>query len=157
MNKVLKIINSGQTGVERGALDESIKHDILIGGWYTSNISDNDYYVGSKYKGLSESITKEPNQHLDLNVIDSDAILIITNKTTESNRVNEIKSFAFRYKKPIFMIKEPKDIANCAKWLDSLDDHLIINVTGPTEKEFYNGYKLAREVLNYIFLFFKYD
>ena len=161
MKKIQKITNGGQTGVERGALDEAINHNIQISGWCNKNGYTDDCVVKpgiiKKYPQLKEQIGEEEDQYLEFNIMDADAVIILTTKTVNSKRVNLAKEYSFRYKKTVFLIKEAKDVPNCAKWIDSLDRNLIINVTGPTAKECPNGYKLSREVLHYLFTCFKYD
>lgn len=151
MSKISKIINSGETGVERGALDIALKHSYLVGGW-----TDNPHLV-KKYPGMSESITDKPNQYIEFNVMNADAVIVITIPGIYSPNTEESKILAFRYKKPIFRIQKAEDVANCGKWIESLDEDLVFYVTGPNEKEYINGYKLSSEVLNYLFTFFKYD
>ena len=151
MSKISKIINSGETGVERGALDIALKHSLKVGGW-----TDNPHLI-KKYPGISEVNGETPNLKLEYNVINSDAVILIMIPGLYSENTEESKALAFKYKKPIFRIQEVKDVANCGKWIESLDEDLVFYVTGPNEKEYINGYKLSSEVLNYLFTFFKYD
>lgn len=161
MEKISKIITGGQTGVERGALDEATNFNINIGGWCNKDGYTDDFVIKpgirKHYPKLTEYISDKENQYLEFNIIDADAVIILTKKTVNSERVNLAKEYSFRYKKPVFLIRESKDVPNCVKWLNSLDDGLILNITGPTEKECLNGYKLSREVLHFLFTFFKYD
>ena len=75
---IKKIISSGQTGAERAALDAAIKLDIPCGGWISKERSSSDPFILEKYQ-LQEMPAGGTTGLVEKNVLESDAILIISN------------------------------------------------------------------------------
>jgi hypothetical protein len=72
-----KIVSGGQTGVDRAALDVALELGIPCGGWCPRNRIAEDGRIAERYP-LRESATSDPSVRTELNVIDSDATLVLT-------------------------------------------------------------------------------
>src|SRR3990167_717761 len=71
-----KIISGGQTGVDRAALDVSIKMGIPHGGWCPRGRAAEDGIIAEHYN-LIETNSGDPSERTKLNIQDSDGTLIL--------------------------------------------------------------------------------
>ncbi len=75
---IKKIVSGGQTGVDQAAFSIAMEVGIEIGGWCTKGGLDaNGVDVLSKYLGVREATTADPNERTRLNINDSDGTLIV--------------------------------------------------------------------------------
>ena len=77
-NSLVKVISGGQTGVDRAALDAAQAVGIATGGFVPKGRWAEDGPVPSSYKGLTETDSDDPAARTRLNVIYSDATLILS-------------------------------------------------------------------------------
>src|SRR5262250_2820655 len=81
----MKIISGGQTGVDRAALDVAIERGMSWGGWCPKGGWAEDFPdppgLLSKYPWLRETSSPQPAQRTEWNVRDSDAVLIIVERS----------------------------------------------------------------------------
>jgi hypothetical protein len=73
-----KIVSGGQTGADRAALDAARAANFPFGGWIPQGRWAEDGAVDPAYSGLRETASSEPAERTRLNVIDSDATLIVS-------------------------------------------------------------------------------
>ena len=149
----VKIISGGQTGVDRAALDVALNHGIECGGWCPAGRLDELGRIPGHYplKELKEGSFAERTWQ---NVKDSDGTVIIyfdqlrggTEYTVEC--CNQLHC-------PHVLIDTAKTSSECAAKLmaNLVRNHKIdiLNVAGPRESEWANGYAYAFRALE-IFL-----
>ena len=130
---IRKIISSGQAGAERAALDVAIKLDIPCGGWIPETRGYPDDVIAERYE-----LQKIPDAgYADLaekNVLESDAILIISNgKVTGSAEVSrKLALISRRHLLHIDLHMTPalQAVSIISSWL-RLNKVEILYVTGP--------------------------
>ncbi len=160
MSKIKTIRSSGQTGVERAALDIAKERKIQICGWCANSGLTKNYITLPEileiYPQLQEIPDEDTSQCIVWNVKDSDATLIIEPKNSDTSKDTNLASeTAIKLNRPLFKVKSYKDIEGAVKWLDKLDKELILNITGPKESECSEAYIIATRVLNVILSNFK--
>ena len=75
--KVERIVSGGQTGADRGALDAAIEVGIPHGGYCPRGRIAEDGRISDRYQ-LTETASESYEERTGLNVIESDATLILT-------------------------------------------------------------------------------
>lgn len=73
-----KIVSGGQAGVDRAALDIAIEIGMQYGGYVPQGRWAEDGRIFKRYEGLIETESSDPSERTRLNVISSDATLIIS-------------------------------------------------------------------------------
>lgn len=116
-----KIVSGGQTGVDRAALDLAIGRGLGYGEFVPRWRMTEDGPLPPKYAGMTETVGTDNSERTELNVINSDATLIVSNgELTGGSKLTE--RFARKYKKPILHLDltrlSPESAADKAKlWL----------------------------------------
>lgn len=125
------IVNSGgQTGVDRAALDFALSNGLQCKGWCPQGRVAEDGFINARYT-LNETNSKDPVVRTELNVVDSDATLIIyTDEMDYGTLVT--RDFAFEYHKPIFIWKvgRNRNLGHFKRWLHENQVN-VLNVAGP--------------------------
>lgn len=131
----LFIISGGQTGVDRAALDVALELRLPCRGWCPLGFEAEDGTIPRKYP-MQETTTADPALRTELNIIDSDATLLITHgEPTDGTALTY--SVAERYNKPVFeidfMVELSVDDKN--KFYNWLNEKQIknLNIAGPRE------------------------
>jgi len=109
-----KIISGGQTGVDRGALDASLKNNFSCGGWCPKGRLAEDGIIHKKYP-LNEMIDTTYSSRTKQNVIDSDGTLIIFPGTLSGGTLLT-RQIANELSKPLYLYKKEsnyKFLINC--------------------------------------------
>jgi hypothetical protein len=149
----LRIVSGGQTGVDRAALDVALRHGVDCGGWCPSGRLDElgripDHYPVRELEhgGFTERTLQ--------NVKDSDGTIIIYFGKLSGGNERTFR-FCVEQHRPHELIDASKisaeDAANliadfvCKQKID------ILNVAGPRQSEWPEGYDYALRVLD-IFL-----
>jgi hypothetical protein len=151
--KALKIISGGQTGVDRAALDVALRHGIECGGWCPVGRLDEfgkipDHYPIQELQG--GGFTERTLQ----NVKDSDGTVVIYPVELHGGTEQTVR-FCLELKRPHELINASKISAQGAAKL--INDFVaknkigILNVAGPRESEWPEGYDYASRSLD-IFL-----
>jgi hypothetical protein len=149
----VKIISGGQTGVDRAALDAAMKHGIECGGWCPAGRLDEFGKIPERYLlrelehgGFAERTFK--------NVQDSDGALIISFEKLRGGTAQTVQ-FCVEQKRPHQLIDAAKVSSEDAARLmvDLVREHKIdiLNVAGPRQSEWPEGYDYALRVMD-IFL-----
>jgi predicted Rossmann fold nucleotide-binding protein DprA/Smf involved in DNA uptake len=152
--KIRKIISGGQTGVDRAALDLAIKAGIEAGGYVPKGRAAEDGRIPDTYPNLIETETDDPAQRTELNVLHSDATMIIfRNALAGGSKLTA--EFAERYKKPFMQIDlssgDLETLSRDAKqWLDTISGE-ILNIAGPRASEDTEIYSKAKQFLERVF------
>lgn len=128
-----KIISSGYTGAERAALDVAIKLDIPHGGWISRERSSFDPIIVKKYQ-LQEMSTAGTMDLAEKNVLESDAILIISNGEltghAEVSRKFALISRRHLLHMDLYTTPALQAVSIISSWL-RLNQVEILYVTGP--------------------------
>jgi Circularly permutated YpsA SLOG family len=159
----MMIISGGQTGVDRAALDVAIARGIAWGGWCPKGGWAEDFPCPpgllAGYPNLTETPLSDPAQRTAWNVRDSDAILIIVDRSglAVSNGTGGAKEWAGRYGKPLLVVDVSAQdaAAQVAGWLrvqvERSGAAMKLGVGGPRESEapgiYARAYALLASVL----------
>ena len=153
--KVRKIISGGQTGVDRAALDFALANGVEIGGFVPHGRIAEDGRIPDRYIGLTETASDDPAERTELNVLNSDATLIIARgPLTGGSKLTA--EFAGRYNKPHLQIdlnsvppgSAPEIIRN---WVESIVCPSL-NIAGPRASEDPEIYEMVSDILQRAFV-----
>jgi len=152
---IRKIISGGQTGVDRAALDIALENGIEIGGYVPKGRLAEDGRIPDKYPNLMETDTGDPAERTELNVIHSDATLIISGGDL-SGGSKLTAEFAAKHKRPFLHIDLSaagfdKAIEKTKEWLHSIECNTL-NIAGPRASEDKEIYQKAKQFLKLLFL-----
>ena len=148
--KALKIISGGQTGVDRAALDVALRHGIECGGWCPAGRLDEfgkipDHYPIQELPG--GGFTERTLQ----NVKDSDGTVVVYCDHLRGGTAQTV-NFCLELKRPHELIDGSKLSAEGAAKLigdfvrkNKID---ILNVAGPRQTEWPEGYDYASRVMS---------
>lgn len=156
IQKIKKIRSGGQSGVDRAALDAAKKEGIKICGWCPKGGWAEDYAeapgVMALYPELQETPLAKVEQRTVWNVRDSDATLIVKPQKSRFSNGTELTEIAAKiFNKPYFEITSVDDASDAVEWLQTLDDHLVLNIGGPRESECVGVYKMTLDILSEFF------
>jgi hypothetical protein len=148
--KALKIISGGQTGVDRAALDVALRHEIDCGGWCPAGRLDEFGKIPNHYPiqelpggGFAERTLQ--------NVKDSDGTVVIYPVELRGGTKQTVH-VCVELKHPCQLIDASKVSAEGAAKLiaDFVDKNKIniLNVAGPRQSEWPEGYAYASRALS---------
>jgi hypothetical protein len=149
----VKIISGGQTGVDRAALDVALRHGIKCAGWCPAGRLDEfgkipDHYPIQELEG--GGFTERTLQ----NVKDSDGTVVVYLGKLEGGTEQTVR-FCIELKRPHELIAASKiSTEDAAKLIGDLvrkNKINILNVAGPRQSEWPEGYAYASRALD-IFL-----
>ena len=149
----MKIISGGQTGVDRAALDAALRHGIKSGGWCPTGRLDEFGRIPDRY-AVKELENGGSTKRTLQNVKDSDGTIIIYPGKL-SGGTEQTLHFCVEQRRPHELI----DASNISteKAAQLIADFVcennieILNVAGPRQSEWPEGYGYAAQVLD-IFL-----
>jgi hypothetical protein len=125
------IINSGgQTGVDRAALDFALSNGLVCKGWCPKGRLAEDGTINARYP-LAETNTADSIVRTEMNIIDSDATLIVYIDEMDPGTL-ATRDYAFEHHKPLFIWKigRNRNVNQFRQWL--LDHRVnVLNVAGP--------------------------
>lgn len=126
-----RIISGGQTGVDRAGLESALALGIAHGGWCPAGRLAEDGSVPSRYD-LHESHSREYPVRTELNVLDSDATLILYEQQLTGGSLLT-QRFCRRSGKPCLCVKLEQDAPEqVQRWLQQHRPETL-NVAGPRE------------------------
>ena len=146
----MKIISGGQTGVDRAALDVAQKYGIECGGWCPDHHLDEFGRIPEHYP-LQEVERGGFNERTRRNVRDSDATVIIYIDRLQGGTDHTLWR-CIKQRKPHLLIDaakfSPQEAANAI--IDFTRTHTIdiLNVAGPRQSEWAEGYDYAFRALD---------
>lgn len=151
---VNRIISGGQTGADRAALDFALQAGIECGGWVPKGRMAEDGVIPARYPNLVETDSDDPGIRTELNVRDSDATLLMTQKAPTGGSALTVE-VATRLGKPVFhidLLRESVErvVPRLGQWLQDLQP-AILNVAGPRASEDPETYHFTKAVLEGIF------
>src|SRR5215510_12602060 len=147
--KALKIISGGQTGVDRAALDAALKYGIECGGWCPAGRLDEFGRIPDRYP-VQELEAGGFTERTLQNVKDSDGTVVIYPHKVAAGTEQTVR-FCVELKRPHEQIDASKISAEDAATL--ITDFVrakkigILNVAGPRQSEWPEGYDYASGVL----------
>jgi Circularly permutated YpsA SLOG family len=147
--KALKIISGGQTGVDRAALDVALKHGIECGGWCPTGRVDEFGRIPDRY-ALQELQTGGFTERTLQNVKESDGTIVIYRGKPGGGTEQTVR-FCVELKRPHQVIDavqlSPEDGANFIADFVRNNNIAILNVAGPRQSEWPEGYAYASRAL----------
>lgn len=147
------IVSGGQTGIDQTALDWTIERDWPHGGFCPKGRIAEDGIIPEKYR-LKEAMTSDCDARTLLNVIHSDATLILSALPLAEGTALTAK-YAQKERKTLFVLSPgfaQDDLLPIHSFLSNRDDG-ILNVAGPRLSQWPNGPAFAQEALGKIFGF----
>jgi hypothetical protein len=147
--KALKIICGGQTGVDRAALDVSLKHGIDCGGWCPAGRLDEFGRIPDRYP-VRELQTGGFTERTMRNVKDSDGTVVIYNGEIRGGTEQTVR-YCVEIKRPCELVDASKipaeDAASLITNFVRAKKIKILNVAGPRQSEWPEGYEYASRAL----------
>lgn len=130
----MKIISGGQSGVDRAALDFCLENNIPSGGWCPKGRIAEDGSIADFYP-LKETRTANYEERTRLNIIDSDASLVLYDSKMDKGTLYSLATIKI-FDKPYLQIdfSVENELVSISNWLE---DNKIstINIVGPRESE----------------------
>jgi Circularly permutated YpsA SLOG family len=149
----VKIMSGGQTGVDTAALEFAIETGIAHGGWVPKGRTNESGYISGRFCGLVEAADKRPITRTRLNIMSSDATLVITDGSPSTGTDATIR-LAKLLEKPITIADLCAGIAEEAiatrRWLTRVNP-AVLNIAGPRESEAPGIGKEAMQFLKRVF------
>jgi len=146
----VKIISGGQTGVDRTALDVALKHGIECGGRCPAGRVDEFGRIPDHYP-VQELAAGDFTERTLQNVKDSDGTVIIYPGKLSGGTEQTVR-FCIELQRPHQLIDASKISAKVGAKLisDFVREHKIdvLNVAGPRQSEWPEGYDYAYRALN---------
>jgi len=146
----VKIISGGQTGVDRAALDVALKRGIQTGGWCPAGRLDEFGRIPEHYP-LRELKRGRANVRTRQNVKDSDGTVILYFHGLHGGTAYTLRR-CIKDSKPHVLFNASKTAPNEAA--KSIVEFVrenkieILNVAGPRQSEWLDGYEYATRALN---------
>lgn len=144
----LVIISGAQSGVERTALDWTVKHEIPHGGWCPSGLAE---APNPEFK-LKEAATEDVFEVLDANIRDSDATVVFTQeaKPKAKSTAQKAVTISKKQKKPVLHVH--RGILGVSEKIVAFVDKYYprrLHVTGSSEEDepglsVWAGYELEK-------------
>lgn len=159
MQRVIRIISGGQTGVDRAALDFAVAQAIPYGGWcprggWAEDVPEPPGLL-AQYPGLRETPDRDPRQRTEWNVRDADATLVFLAPGGSRSSPGTIFTVtcAEEQSKPLLVV-DPRQFDGASReigtWLDGFPDGSTLNIAGPRESEAPGIYQLVWWVLGLV-------
>ena len=148
----MKIISGGQTGVDRAALDVALKHGTDCGGWCPEGRLDEFGQIPDRYP-VTELRNGGFAERTRANVMDSDGTWVIYSGALSGGSAFTV-ACCEEFQRPHLTIdaaeKSAEDAAQVA--LDFLRKNKIdiLNVAGPRQSEWPEGYDYAFRLLEIV-------
>lgn len=146
----LKIISGGQTGVDRAALDVALEHGIACGGWCPAGRLDEFGKIPDHYP-LQELPRGGFTERTFKNVKDSDGTVVIHSKELLGGTEQTV-GFCVELERTYLLIDAARlATEEAAKLIADFvlkNTIQILNVAGPRQSEWPEGYGYASRVLD---------
>ena len=148
--KALKIISGGQTGVDRAALDVALRRGVNCGGWCPAGRLDEFGKIPDHYP-VQELQSGDFTERTLQNVKDSDGTVVIYPGELRGGSEQTVR-FSVELKRPHQLIDASKLSAEDSAQLIAefvRENRIgILNVAGPRESEWPEGYAYASRALD---------
>ncbi len=129
-----KIVSGGQTGADRAALDVALELGIPAGGWVPRGRRAEDGRIPDRYEGLREADSDAYRTRTELNVVDSDATLVLAFGPPTGGTALTVE-MARGHARPLLILdleQQPRAeaAASLRRWLAEVRPR-VLNVAGP--------------------------
>jgi hypothetical protein len=150
MERVLKVVSGGQTGVDRAALDAARALGLPCGGWCPRGRLAEDGPIDPAYP-LAETPGADYAQRTEWNVRDSDGTLVLTRGRPTGGTALTI-ALARRRGNPLLVVDLARDPSpdEVARWIEASRIG-VLNVAGPRESQAPGIGREARALLERVF------
>jgi 2-succinyl-6-hydroxy-2,4-cyclohexadiene-1-carboxylate synthase len=132
-----KIVSGGQTGADRGALDAAMGLGLAHGGWCPRGRRAEDGAIPARY-ALEETAATDHAVRTEMNVIDSDATLIVSRGALTGGSALTARLAAAHGKPWLHLdldaLSRPHALERVRAWLDRHAPQ-VLNVAGPRERQ----------------------
>jgi len=150
----MKIVSGGQSGVDRAALDAAIALGVAYGGWCPKGGWAEDFLkppgLLARYSRLKETPSADPTERTRWNVRDSDATLILVDRsgTSVSGGTQLAATVAEELGRPwlVLDVAAPGSEARLRAWLGTVKP-AVLSIGGPRESEAPGIYTKTRALL----------
>jgi hypothetical protein len=146
----VKIISGGQTGVDRAALDVALRHGIESGGWCPTGRLDEFGTIPDRYP-IQELESGGFTERTLQNVKDSDGTVIIYPGKLTGGTEQTVR-FCIEQQRPHLLVDafgvSGEDAANLIGEFVRKNKIAILNVAGPRQSEWADGYNYASRALD---------
>lgn len=132
-----KIVSGGQTGADRGGLDAAMALGLAHGGWCPRGRRAEDGPIAARY-ALRETVARDHAVRTEMNVIDSDATLIVSRGALAGGSALTARLASAHQKPCLWLDLDAVDragaVARTRAWLER---HRVgvLNVAGPRESQ----------------------
>ena len=142
MSLICKIVSGGQTGVDRGALEAALELGFPYGGYVPKGRRAEDGIVPLEFSAMTEDTRKDYLHRTELNVINSDATLILSRTRELTGGTKRTAEFCEKHGKP-YWIDNPEQSNETDRGLEFLywieaefgERGIVLNVAGPRESK----------------------
>ena len=131
-NLVSRIVSGGQTGADRAALDWAIAHGVPHGGWCPAGRRAEDGVIPDIYQ-LIETPSRAYEPRTKWNVRDSDATLIISQRSQLTGGSKRTQEFAIALGKPCLHLHAGVNAAAELRDFLAHNPVTVLNIAGPRE------------------------
>ena len=146
----MKIISGGQTGVDRAALDVALRYEIESGGWCPTGRLDEFGTIPDRYP-IQELESGGFTERTLQNVKDSDGTVIIYPGKLIGGTEQTVR-FCIEQQRPHLLVDafsvSGEDAANLIGEFVSKNKIDILNLAGPRQSEWADGYNYASRALD---------
>ncbi len=134
----LTLISGGQTGADRAALDVALALGLGYGGAVPRGRAAEDGPIPARYAGLTETASDDPAERTRINVLHSDATLLVTHGAPTGGSALT-RDFAEQVGRPLLhvdldVLDEGEAASRVADWLGATGCRTL-NVAGPRASE----------------------
>ena len=160
-----KIVSGGQTGVDRAGLTTAMSYYIETGGWVPKGRLAEDGVVPEGFYTLKECPTGGFRERTRMNVVDSDATLILVDTLPLTGGTAYTADYAAKNGRPskIVLLSDADAVTQIRDWMLSLEDsvrpgqadRIVLNVAGPRESGSPGIFERAKKTLLSVFTFFR--
>lgn len=139
---IAKIVSGGQTGVDRGALEAARLRGFPYGGFVPKGRLSEDGTIPAEFDCMTEDTRKDYLHRTELNVIHSDATLILSRTRELTGGTKRTAEFCEKHGKP-YWIDNPDEPNETDRGLEFLywveaefgEKSIVLNVAGPRESK----------------------
>ena len=159
------IVSGGQTGVDRAGLAAAMSYSIETGGWTPCGRLAEDGVVPEGFYTLKECPTGGFRERTRMNVVDSDATLILVDTLPLVGGTAYTADHAVKNGRSckVVLLSDADAVVQIRDWMLSLEDsvrpgqtdQIVLNVAGPRESGSPGIFARAKKTLLEAFAFFR--
>jgi hypothetical protein len=158
-------VSGGQTGADRAGLAAAMSYSIETGGWTPCGRLAEDGVVPEGFYTLKECPTGGFRERTRMNVVDSDATLILVDTLPLTGGTAYTADYAAKNGRTskVVLLSDADAVTQIRDWMLSLedsvrpgqDDRIVLNVAGPRESGSPGIFERAKKTLLQVFACFR--